>query len=331
MENETLLKIDHLSVDFPLKDGSIFGKKQYLSAASDVSLEIKSGETLGLVGESGCGKSTLADSTLGFIEPTSGNVFFKGQNLYELKGKEYKKARQKMSKVFQDPLTSINPRFTVYEVLKEPLLFQGEAEEEKIRERAKELIEEVGLSETDLERHPREFSGGQQQRIAIARALMLRPEYLVLDEPTSSLDVSLHKQIISLLMHFKEKYRISYLLISHNLNLVKSIGDKVAVMYLGKIVEYGPKDSVFCHPLHPYTKALLSSVIDIRKKNQKPFVLEGNLPSPINPPSYCRFYSRCPMKKDCCKAKDVVLIEAEKDHFVACLNQSKSDEEDMNK
>lgn len=316
--SDILLDIQGLSVDFPITGESLF-RKQTLSAVNHVSLKIGKGKTLGLVGESGCGKSTLADTTLGFVRPTDGKILFKGQDLASLKGKEYKKARQLMSKVFQDPLTSINPRFKIIDVLREPLLFQGGFDDKDIEERAKELIKEVGLNEEDLARYPREFSGGQQQRIAIARALMLRPEYLVLDEPTSSLDVSVHAQIISLLEHFKKKWNISYLMISHNLSLVKTISDDVAVMYLGRIVEYGAKDEIFNNAKHPYTKALLSSVLNVNEgKDKEPSILKGSIPSPINPPKYCRFYSRCPLRKDCCKTFNPILKDIGENHQLAC-------------
>lgn len=322
MNDDIVLSLEDVSMDFPMKSDHLFTKKSHLSAVNQVSFSIRKGETLGLVGESGCGKSTLADITLGLIHPTSGKVIFEGEDLISAKGKRLSEIRKKMNKVFQDPGTSLNPRMTVYEILKEPLLFGGtHTTEEERKKIILEALFEVGLSQDDLDRYPGEFSGGQQQRIAILRSLILNPDYLVLDEPTSSLDASIHGQIMQLLLDFKKKRNVSYLFISHNLNAVKTISDYVAVMYLGRIVEYGRKEDVFSSPLHPYTKALLSSSLDLSRKN-RPIVLSGEVPSPINPKEQCRFYSRCPFRTAECLNGVPEPKPYGNDHFSECSKRS---------
>lgn len=318
MSDEILLSLEDVSMDFEIKSDHLFARKSHLSAVNHVSLSIRKNETLGLVGESGCGKSTLANITLGLVRPSSGKVIFEGEAFTSYKGKRLFEIRKKMNKVFQDPGTSLNPRMTVYEILKEPLLFERkDLNEEGRKEIILNALSEVGLNRDDMDRYPGEFSGGQQQRIAILRSLMLNPDYLVLDEPTSSLDASIHGQIMQLLQDFKRKKNVSYLFISHNLNAIKAISDSVAVIYLGRIVEYGKKEDIFANPLHPYTKALLSSSLDLTGK-EKPIVLSGEVPSPIDPKNHCRFYSRCPFRNDDCLKDIRKLAEIYPGHFAEC-------------
>lgn len=318
-EVKTLVEVKNLNVFFPVKGGLPFKKKKRVEAVADVSLKIGEGETLGLVGESGCGKTTLANTILGMIEPTSGNVYFKGKDLYSLKGKEFKKLRRGMQMIFQDPYSSLNPRFTVKEIIGEPMKIRGGHTDKEIEERVKELLKLVGLSENDLDRHSSDFSGGQRQRIGIARSIILNPEFLVCDEPVSALDVSVHAQILNLLMKLQKDIGMTYLFISHNLAVVKTVCTKVAVMYLGKIMEYGDTDKIYKNTLHPYTKALLAAVLDVDVDNKKEKqILKGELASPINPPAGCRFCKRCSHAFDKCFTETPELKEIEPGHFVAC-------------
>lgn len=306
MENkkEILLKTSHLSVDFPVKKAMPFGKTKYVQAVTDVSIQIHKGETFGLVGESGCGKSTFANASLGLLKPTEGEIQFHGME------------RQK---IFQNPAASLNPRFNVLELIAEPLLIRGGYSAAQRKEMVIQMLNNVGLSEADLYRYPSDFSGGQQQRIAIARALILNPDYLVCDEPVSALDVSVHAQILNLLMDMQKQMGTTYLFISHNLAVVKKICDRMAIMYLGKVVEYGNADRIFANPMHPYTKALISAVLDIDVDAKKERVtLVGDVASPIDPPKGCRFCTRCPMASADCSTVESPLVEVEPEHFVAC-------------
>lgn len=314
-----MLEVKNLHVNFPVKKELPFSKPKYLQAVSDVSIEIRKGETFGLVGESGCGKSTLANATLGLLQPDAGEIHFDGKNINRISIEEQKELRKRMQKIFQDPSASLNPRFTVFELIAEPLVIRKGYSLEEQKKMVIQMLENVGLSEADLYRYPSDFSGGQQQRIAIARALILQPEYLVCDEPVSALDVSVHAQILNLLMDLQKKMGITYLFISHNLAVVKKICDRLAIMYLGKIVEYGSADKIFANPQHPYTKALISAVLSIdaeQKKNET--TLLGDIASPIDPPKGCRFCKRCPMALESCEQVESPLIEIEPDHFVAC-------------
>ncbi len=316
---EVLLKVEHLSINFPVKKEFPWSPQKYVQAVSDVSFEVKRGETYGVVGESGCGKSTLANATLKFLTPSAGKVYFKGEDINAVSKKEFYELRKDMQMVFQDPFSSLNPRFDVLHLIGEPMYVRG-YDEETIRDRVLELLRLVGLSEKDLYRHASDFSGGQRQRIGIARAISLSPAYLVLDEPVSALDVSVHAQILNLLMDLQQKMGMTYLFISHNLAVVKNVCTNMAVMYLGKICECGSTEKIFDKPMHPYTVALMSAVLDVDKRHEKErIILEGDIPSPIDPPSGCRFHQRCPQKVgEVCEKLRPMLIELEPDHFVAC-------------
>jgi peptide/nickel transport system ATP-binding protein/oligopeptide transport system ATP-binding protein len=320
---EPIIIMDNVSVEFPVKGALPFQKKK-IQAVTEVSLKIMSGETFGIVGESGCGKSTLANAMIGMVRPTAGNVYFKGKDLFHLPRNEFKETRRDMQMIFQDPFSSLNPRFNVYQIISEPMLIRGKSTPEAMKERVIELLKMVGLSEQDLYRHPSDFSGGQRQRIGIARAIILNPDFLVCDEPVSALDVSVHAQILNLLMELQDQLKMTYVFISHNLAVVKNLCNSMVVMYLGKVMESGSTDAIYANPLHPYTNALLSAVLDVDIDNQKERVLlEGDIPSSIDPPIGCRFYQRCPFAMEGCKNIPAPLIEVEPNHFVAChkINQ----------
>ena len=325
-KKDIIIETEHLSVHFPVKGGLPFRKK-YVKAVSDVSLKIRRGETYGLVGESGCGKSTFANALLGMVEPTDGKVIFEGQDLNALKKKEFRELRRNMQMIFQDPFSSLNPRFDLLQIIGEPMVIRGGYTPEEIEERVVELLELVGLSKEDLHRYPSAFSGGQRQRIGIARAIILNPSFLVCDEPVSALDVSVHAQILNLLNELQKERKMTYLFISHNLAVVKSICDHMAVMYLGKVMECGSTQAIYQNTLHPYTQALLSAVLDIDMDNKRErTVLHGDIPSPINPPPGCRFCKRCPKAMPICSQIEPELFEIEPDHMIACHLYSKKDE-----
>lgn len=317
-KKDIIVKTDHLSVHFPVKGSNPFNRK-YVKAVSDVSVEIRRGETFGLVGESGCGKSTFANAVLGMIKPTDGQVFFEGQDLNALPKKEFKEMRRNMQMIFQDPFSSLNPRFDLLEIIGEPMVIRGGYTAQEIEDRVVAMLELVGLSRQDLHRYPSDFSGGQRQRIGIARAIILNPSFLVCDEPVSALDVSVHAQILNLLDDIQKKSGITYLFISHNLAVVKSICDHMAVMYLGKVMECGSTQKIYNNTMHPYTKALLSAVLDIDVDNPRErIILQGDIPSPINPPVGCRFCQRCPNATEVCHQVAPKLVEIEEDHMIAC-------------
>ncbi|USS40638.1 ABC transporter ATP-binding protein [Thermococcus aggregans] len=323
---EKVLEVKHLKKYFPVK--GLFFTKGYVKAVDDISFEIYKGETFGLVGESGCGKTTTGRTILRLIEPTSGEVLFKGKNVMELKGDELKQFRREAQIMFQDPYSSLNPRQTVFEIIMEPVRFHGihvdDPEEFVIK-----LLESVGLNEMHLYRYPHEFSGGQRQRIALARLLALRPEFIVLDEPTSALDVSVQANILNTLKDLQQEFGFTYLFISHDLGVVKYMSHRMGVMYLGKLVEIGPADKIFENPLHPYSQFLLSAIPvpdpelakELKAKRKK---ITGEPPSPINPPSGCRFHPRCPYAKEICSKEEPPLAEVEQDHYVACWLYSKA-------
>jgi oligopeptide/dipeptide ABC transporter ATP-binding protein len=316
-----MVQVNNLSVKFPVKNNIPFSRKKYVQAVTDVSIKINKGETFGLVGESGCGKTTLANAILRIINPSSGKVIFKNRDMNNVTRKEFIELRRDMQMIFQDPYSSLNPRFNVYNIVAEPFVIRGGFAKEQIRKRVERLIELVGLSKDDLYRYPSDFSGGQRQRIGIARAIALNPEFLVCDEPVSALDVSVHAQILNLLMDLQKELGLTYLFISHNLAVVKKICSNLAVMYLGRIVEYGSAAAIFKNPFHPYTRALMSAVLDIDIENKRErIILKGEIPSPIDPPIGCRFSSRCFESKTYCGEKSVELIEVEPNHFVACHN-----------
>ncbi len=316
---DCLLEMDGVSVDFPVKRAYPFSKKRWIQAVTGVSLRISEGKTFGIVGESGCGKSTLANAMIGMVRPTAGTVRFQGSDLYSLSRREFKEARRNMQMIFQDPFSSLNPRFTVYDIIREPLYVRGGLSDSAMKDKVLELLKLVGLDEEDLYRYPSDFSGGQRQRIGIARAIVLNPRFLVCDEPVSGLDVSVHAQILNLLMEIQESRGLTYVFISHNLAVVKNICQDVLVMYLGKVMEAGKSDVLFANPLHPYTKALLSAVLDIDvEESHERILLKGDTPSPIDPPAGCRFWQRCPFAMTGCATIPAELVEVEPGHQIAC-------------
>lgn len=319
MDNDIILKVENLKKYFPIK-GGFFGKTvSNVRAVDDVSLEIKRGETLGIVGESGCGKSTTGRTILQLLKPTSGNVYFNGQKINKMNKSQLRSIRPKMQLIFQDPYSSLNPRMTVGQIIGEALLDHGMLKKEDMRSRVLEVMDMCGLAEYQIDRFPHEFSGGQRQRIGIARALALNPEFIVADEPVSALDVSIQAQIINLLAKLQKEKGFTYMFISHDLSVVEHICDRVGVMYLGSMVELADKDELFENPLHPYTKALLSAIpIPDPTAKRNRIILIGDIPSPANPPSGCKFHTRCPYATEICSKENPEYRELEKNHFVAC-------------
>jgi oligopeptide/dipeptide ABC transporter ATP-binding protein len=315
-----LVEAQNLVKHFPITAGTIFARQVGAVRAVDgVSFGIALGTTVGLVGESGCGKSTVARLLLRLIEPTSGEVRFAGTGVTGLKPGELRRLRPRMQIVFQDPHSSLNPRHTAGEIVARPLVIHRKASRGDATRRARELLGRVGLAPAMAERYPHEFSGGQRQRIGIARALALEPSFVVLDEPTSSLDVSVQAQILNLLNDLKRDLGLTYLFVSHNLNVVEYFCDTTLVMYLGKIVEAGPSEAMHAEPLHPYTKALMSAVLvpEVGKQRER-IVLAGDVPSPLNPPKGCRFHTRCPYVMDVCKKVEPPLADQGPGRRVAC-------------
>ncbi|HVQ39581.1 MAG TPA: oligopeptide/dipeptide ABC transporter ATP-binding protein [Pyrinomonadaceae bacterium] len=318
---EPLLSIRNLKVHFD-RTGR---QKGVVKAVDGVTLDIFSGETLGLVGESGCGKSTLGRAILRLTEPTSGEVFYRNRNLAGLSKREMRQHRRHLQIVFQDPYASLNPRMTVGQIIGEPLDTFGIAKGREAELRVQELLETVGLSKRFIRRYPHEFSGGQRQRIGIARALAVDPQFIVADEPISALDVSIQAQIMNLLERLQREKNLTYLFIAHDLRAIRHVSDRVAVMYLGKLVEIAEAKTIYAQPLMPYTKALISAVPvpdpEVEANRQR-IVLEGDVPSPINPPAGCRFHTRCPYMIEACKQVVPPLVEIKPDHFAACIRIS---------
>jgi len=315
----SLLEIRDLKKHFPVGEGLFSRNKGVLKAVDGVNLTVEEGETLGLVGESGCGKSTLGRTILRLIEPTGGEVIFQGKNLLALSQRELRDMRRQMQIIFQDPYASLNPRMRVGDIVGEGLEIHKLAKGKAKRERVIELLHQVGLREEHYDRYPHEFSGGQRQRIGIARALAVSPKFIVCDEPVSSLDVSIQAQIINLLQELQEKMHLTYLFISHDLRVVEHISHRVAIMYLGKVVEIAKSDSIYQDAKHPYTKALLSAVpMTDKSKKKERVLLEGDVPSPVNPPSGCTFHPRCSYREAICDKTEPPLEFTAGGHGVAC-------------
>lgn len=318
-QTDVLLEVKELSKQF-VTDKTFSGKPlKCVRAVDGVNLAIKRGETLGIVGESGCGKSTLGRSILRLVEPTAGQVIYRGEDICAFKKEQMRNMRRKMQLIFQDPYASLNPRMTVLELIKAPLDAFGIGSNEERIQRVKEIMELVGMQEQQMNRYPHEFSGGQRQRIVIARALVLDPEFVVCDEPVSALDVSVRSQVLNLIKDLQAHKNLTYMFISHDLSVVKYISDRIAVMYLGRVVEIASKDALYSDALHPYTKALLSSIPipDVDNRMQR-IILEGDVPSPLNPPPGCHFHTRCKYAEARCKQERPELCERKPGHFVAC-------------
>jgi len=321
-DNNVLLRVDNLVKHFPIMRGIFQKQVGAVRAVDGVSFEVKRGETLGLVGESGCGKSTTGRAILQLYRPTSGSVNFDGVDLVKLKGEELRKMRRKMQMIFQDPYASLNPRMSVGEIIREPLIVHNVATEADAEERVKQLLELVRLNPAFASRYPHEFSGGQRQRVGIARALALQPSFIVCDEPISALDVSIQAQVVNLLQELQDQFNLTYLFIAHDLSMVRHISDRVAVMYLGVVVELTTRNELYNNPLHPYTQALLSAVPipdPVAETTRKRTILVGDVPSPVNPPSGCRFRTRCPIAESICAESRPEFREIKPGHFVACF------------
>ncbi len=319
--SESLLRAENLVKKFPIYGGLFSTEVAAVKAVQGVSFDIKKGETLGLVGESGCGKSTLGRSLIRLIEPTSGKIFFKNQDITNVSGDALRELRKKMQIIFQDPYASLNPRMTIGAILEEPLIIHNLFDSPKDRfDRVKELINLVGLRPEHLSRYPHEFSGGQRQRVGIARALAVNPELIICDEPVSALDVSIQAQVINLLMELQQKLGLTYVFIAHDLKVVEHVSHRVAVMYLGKIVEMAESDELYRNPQHPYTKALLSAIpVPDPKPRPERIILTGDVPSPMNPPPGCHFNPRCPIASENCSKDVPALRNSGSEHYVSCL------------
>lgn len=320
-----LLEVENLTKYFTLNGDLVSrmaGKTQTLKAVDDISFHVKEGETLGLVGESGCGKSTTGRLITRLVEPTSGKIRFQGQDLLGFDSKQMRANRKDVQLVFQDPYSSLNPRKTIMQILARPLELHGLANDWRSkRERVLELLNLVGLGHEHIDRYPHEFSGGQRQRIAIARAISVDPKLIIGDEPVSALDVSVQAQILNLFRELQEKFQLTYLFIAHDLSVVRHISDRVAVMYVGKIVETGPVDEIFSRPQHPYTQALMAAVPEADPDKPPPrLMLQGEIATPINPPAGCRLCKRCPIATPNCETDPPPLREMAPEHFVACHN-----------
>ncbi len=315
MENSNLVEIKNLYVEYQINK-SVLGGKKIIHAVNGVNLTINKGEILAIAGESGCGKSTLAKALLKLEPVKSGEILFENQNIISLNKENLKEFRKQVQMIFQNPYASLNPKMKIIDILKEPLEINTKLTKQEILETVKEKIKLVGLEESCLDLYPHEFSGGQRQRIAIARALVLNPKFILADEPVSALDVSIQAQVINLIKELKEKYNLTFLLITHDMSVIEYLADRVAIMYLGEVVEIGTTKEIFSNPYHPYTKALLNSIPQINKTNKK-ITLKGDLPSPANLPDGCKFHTRCPYVME--KCKNCIPQEAGGSHKVKCF------------
>jgi oligopeptide transport system ATP-binding protein len=320
--NDPLVSVSDLKVWFPISSGVLQRTTGHVHAVDGVDLEVKAGETVGLVGESGCGKSTMGRTVIRLLEPTAGTVKFKGEDISHVRGEKLRLLRRQMAMIFQDPYASLDPRQTVGDIIGEPLDIHGLAKGKERQDRIRELLRIVGMNPRYADRYPHEFSGGQRQRIGIARALAVEPTFIVCDEPISALDVSIQAQIINLLENLQSKFNLTYLFIAHDLSVVKHISDRIAVMYLGKIMEVAPASLLYRRPRHPYTGSLMSAIpipdpaIELQRKR---FVLQGDVPSPVNPPSGCRFRTRCPRAREHCAEEVPALESFGGDQHAACF------------
>ncbi|PLR95877.1 ABC transporter ATP-binding protein [Bacillus sp. T33-2] len=314
-----LLKIRNLKKYYPVKKGVLQRTTGHVKAVDDVSFALQEGESLGLVGESGCGKSTLGRTILQLIKPTEGEVVYSGRNLADMSFREMKPLRKELQMIFQDPYASLNSRKKIRDIVMEPLKIHGISSAKEQEDKMEAILEKVGLNRAFADRYPHEFSGGQRQRIGIARALMLNPKLIVADEPVSALDVSIQAQVLNLLQDLQEEFKLTYLFIAHDLSVVKHISTRVGVMYLGRLVELAPKESLYKEPLHPYTQALMSAVpVPNPLMKRERIILKGDVPSPENPPSGCAFHTRCHACMDICRTNRPELKEVQTGQFVAC-------------
>ncbi len=320
---DTLLDVRGLKMYFPVTQGIIFQRTVgYVRAVDDISFSVRRGQTLGLVGESGSGKTTIGRTLIRLYKPTAGEILFDGQDLAKLHGEQMRQMRRRVQMVFQDPYASLNPRYTIGSLVSEPMHIYNVGSNQEIRERTAELLRVVGLRAEYIDRYPHEFSGGQRQRIAVARALAINPEFVIADEPVSALDVSVRAQVLNLLQRLQKQFNLTYLFVSHDLSVVRHVADRIAVMYLGKIVEIADRDELYNAPKHPYTKALLSAIPipdpKIERQRQR-IILSGDLPSPINIPRGCRFHTRCPMAQSICRETEPAFEAKEgREHYAAC-------------
>jgi oligopeptide transport system ATP-binding protein len=319
--DDVLLRVEQLRMHFPIRKGVLLRQVGAVQAVDGITFSVRRGETFGLVGESGCGKSTTGRAIVRLYRPTSGRIVFDGRDLTQARGRELRAVRRSLQMIFQDPYASLNPRMTVGQIVGEALAIHHLARGVARRERVRELLGLVGLSERFASRYPHEFSGGQRQRIGIARALAVNPSFIVCDEPISALDVSIQAQVLNLLEELQGRLGLTYIFIAHDLSVVRHVSDRVAVMYLGKLVEVAPVDELYARPLHPYTRALLSAVPvpdpKVEAVRQR-IILQGDVPSPVNPPAGCRFHPRCAHARDICRTEEPVTEEAGDGHTVAC-------------
>jgi peptide/nickel transport system ATP-binding protein/oligopeptide transport system ATP-binding protein len=316
---QDLIQVEHLIKYFPVRRGPFQRVVDWIKAVDDVSFSVRKGETLGVVGETGCGKTTLGRTMLRLTEPTGGKVLFDGNDVFSLRKEKLKKLRRDMQIVFQDPYASLDPRVPIGESIAEGLKIHGIGTPKERTQMVLDILHKVGVEEYHARRYPYEFSGGQRQRIGIARALALRPQFILCDEPVSALDVSIQSQVLNILRDLQEEFGLTYLFIAHNLAVIEHISHRVAVMYLGKVVELASREELFLNPLHPYTQALMSAIpVPDPSVKRKRLILTGDIPSPLNPPAGCRFHPRCPVAMEHCSQQEPIYREASPDHWVAC-------------